>query len=86
MLSDMAMSAIDTIREVSFPELNAIKYSLVEEKEEKSKETGKDQIKFFDTTYSLDLLSTSSSSNCFADIAFYISECHKQLLEIPPEA
>jgi hypothetical protein len=86
MLSDMAMSAIDTIREVSFPELNAIKYSLVEEKEEKSKETGKDEIKFFGSTHSLDLLSTTSSSNCFADIAFYISECHKQLLEIPPEA
>ena len=86
MLSDLTMSAIDTIREVSFPELNAIKYSLVEEKEEKSKETGKDDIKFFGSTHTLDLLSNSKSSNCFANIAFYISECHKQLLEIPPEA
>lgn len=86
MLSDMAMSAIDTIRNVSFPELNAIKYSLIEEKSEKGKETGKEDIKFVESNHSLNLLSENSSSNYFDDIAFYISECHKQLLEIPPEA
>ena len=86
MLSDLTMSAIDTIREVSFPELNAIKYSLIEEKAEKEKETDKEDIKFFISSSSPELLNISTTSYYFSDIAFYISECHKQLLEIPPEA
>lgn len=77
------MSAIETIRDVSFPELTAIKDSLIEDN--KDKETNKDDLIYFASTQSLDLPSLNSSSYCFTDIAFYISECHKQLLEIPPE-